>query len=327
MGLDSSSEEELPYDSSDQDEPAPALPKRVQRKKPQFDSAAVLRAVLGSAKTSGSAEVKGVKQHVPAFFGRDIEDRWEAWSQRTPNHLSEVPAEQQQRCLMPGRCLPADAPVEQVARVQAELITYSNTAGRRVVRTQMQRDNDANKPLVDGDITVGSTVAFKREEGATTGVPGWNTPFYIGDVLSIELEPEPASSSGSSSPRPARAITIVRVHHRMPRYGCKHCDDVLRPWMLVCNGGESHPWTAACDLRTNLCVPAKLKGKEDAAKMTDLVDACAIFETALDLTATGALRQGTKERLAEHGPPGSSWHDLLKVGPKQPPRKKRGRKQ
>ena len=143
----------------------------------------------------------------------------------------------------------------------------------------MKRDNDANKPLVAGDITVGSTVAFKRVQGAPTGVPGWDTPFYIGDVLSIELEPEPASSSGSSSPRPARAITRVRVHHRMPRFGSGHDDDVNRPWALVCNGGASHPWTAASERRTNLCVPAELKGKQDAAKSTDLVDPCAIFET------------------------------------------------
>jgi hypothetical protein len=98
----------------------------------------------------------------------------------------------------------------------------------------MQRDNNANKPLVDGDVAVGSTVAFKREQDALTGMPGLNTPFYIGDVLSIELEPEPASSSGSSSPRPARAIRRVRVHHRMPRLGCSHSDDVNRQWMLVC---------------------------------------------------------------------------------------------
>jgi hypothetical protein len=61
--------------------------------------------------------------------------------------------------------------------------------------------------------------------------------------------------------------------------------------------------------------------------MTDLVDPCAIFETALDLTAAGALRKRAKERLAEHGPPGSSWHDLLGIGAVKPPRKKRGRKQ
>ena len=72
--MDSSDE----LDSSDEDNAPAAQPKRVPRKKPQFDSAAVLKAVLGSAKTAHSPEVKGVKQHVPAFFTSDIDNRWEA---------------------------------------------------------------------------------------------------------------------------------------------------------------------------------------------------------------------------------------------------------
>jgi hypothetical protein len=114
--LDSSSDELLSPDSSDQDNATAALPKRVQRRKPQFNSAAVLKAVLGSAKTSHSAEVTGVKQHVPAFFGRDTEDRWETWYQRTPNHLSEVPAERSNAAKCPDDASP---PTRQWSRCHA----------------------------------------------------------------------------------------------------------------------------------------------------------------------------------------------------------------
>ena len=73
----------------------------------------------------------------------------------------------------------------------------------------MARDADATRPLYEHDVKLGSTVAIKREpiDPMKLGPGGYNTPFYIGDVIGITFvassdvmvvcAPEGAPASGS----------------------------------------------------------------------------------------------------------------------------------
>jgi hypothetical protein len=116
---------------------------------------------------------------------------------------------------MPNKCLPAGAATVVEARVQRELITYSNSDGRSIGKTTLARDADATRPLYEHDVKLGSTVAIKREpiDPMKLGPGGYNTPFYIGDVIGITFvassdvmvvcAPEGAPASGS---QPAAAL-------------------------------------------------------------------------------------------------------------------------
>ena len=81
---------------------------RQRNKKAPFSTANVLAAVLGKDATAQEREIKGVQQHLPAFFPPDVVGRWHEWSKKTPNHLSDVPEDLRLReCAMPRKCLPA----------------------------------------------------------------------------------------------------------------------------------------------------------------------------------------------------------------------------
>ena len=82
-------------DSSEDEDSSSEAAKTRQRqrnKKALFSTDGVLAAVLGKER-----EIKGVRQHLPAFFPTDVVGRWDEWSKRTPNHLSDVPEEHRLR--------------------------------------------------------------------------------------------------------------------------------------------------------------------------------------------------------------------------------------
>ena len=294
------------------------------RKKQPFDKQRVLLAVLGREAPGAPANAMGCAQRLPSFFPSDVQQIWLDWARRTPSTLADVPEEHRLRhCRMPMKCLPAGAStVVEVGRTQRELITYSNVDGRSVGKSTLARDADALKPLYENDIKLGSTVAIKREpiDPQNLGPGGYNTPFYIGDVIGITFvagsdvmvvyAPEGAASSSQPATAPPRRIESLKLHFRMPLSRNKFDDDVQKPWALACNG--LHKWTKACE-QTGECRRAAkaVTGSVTATGMVYVAEADELLEADVGLRAGDQITSKSRERLAEHGPADGSWRTLL----------------
>ena len=324
-------------DSSDEDDATAAAAtgtgaaaaRAAVRKKPPFDKKKVLLAVLGrdapGAQGTNDEKSTGCAQRLPSFFTGDVVQAWVDWADRTPSTLADVPEEHRLRhCAMPKKCLPPGASVVEVARVQRELITYSNSDGRSVGKQAISRDADAHKPLYEHDVKVGSTVALKRAAIDVTkelDPGGYNTPFYIGDVRSVSLAASSSSSAmvacasegaGSSSSHAAagpRLIESVVIHYRMPLERNHFVDDVKKPWALACHG--LHVWTHACSRAA--CKRAAIQAGSNSTAMLYTVDPKSLMEVDLTLKAGLQLDKKSRERLAEHGPADSrvAWRNAL----------------
>jgi len=296
------------------------------RKKQPFDKNRVLLAVLGREAPGAPANAMGCAQRLPSFFPSDVQQIWVDWARRTPSTLADVPEEHRLRhCRMPMKCLPAGASTAvEVGRVQRELITYRNVDGRSLGKTTLARDADALKPLYENDVKLGSTVAIKREpiDPLNKGPGGYNTPFYIGDVIGIDyVAPDDAmvvydpagavaTSSSQSAVAPPRRIKSLQLHFRMPLSRNKFNDDVQKPWALACNG--LHKWTKACE-QTGECRRAAkaATGSASATEMVYVAEAEELMEADVGLRAGDQITSKSRERLAEHGPADGSWRTLL----------------
>ena len=330
-----------PPDSSDDEDtthpaatdPAAAASGVHARKSQPFHKNRVLLAVLGreapGALGTKDENTTGCAQRLPSFFPPEVQQRWVDWAARTPSTLAEVPEEHRLRqCRMPNKCLPAGAATVVEARVQRELITYSNSDGRSIGKTTLARDADATRPLYEHDVKLGSTVAIKREpiNPMKLGPGGYNTPFYIGDVIGITFvassdvmvvcAPEGAPASGS---QPAavlpRRIESLKLHFRMPLSRNKFHDDVKKPWALACNG--LHEWTKACE-QTGECRRAAkaATGSVTATEMVYVAEADELMEADVGFQKGRQLTSKSCERLAEHGPADGSWQALLGLPPR-----------
>ena len=313
-----SSDEEGAHGSGNDERSGKA--KAQPRRKPKFDTGTIVQAVLGEDASAG----KGVAQWCPSFFPPEVRENWHKWASQTPNRLSDVPeANRIRTCAMPRKCLPAGVQPQAAPRQQTDLITYRNPSGNGSSRQQLQRTADEQKPLVEGDIEVGQTVALKRAETTPTDEAGWNTPFYLGDVHEVRF----AETEDGADSTGVRAIQSIMVHYRMPRFKNGWSDDMARPWGLVCNGGASHVWTKQCERRTQMCVAAGKRVGASGARMLHQADVLEIFETGIKFTGTGQLDKTSKERLAESAPVDQSWHEALGLHPKAASaRKQRKRK-
>lgn len=301
------------------------------RKKPLFDKNRVLRAVLGreapGARGTKDENAKGCAQHLPSFFTDEVQQRWLDWAARTPSTLSDVPEEHRLRkCEMPQKCLPVGAAIMVEARVQRELLTYSNLDGRCIGKTTLARDAEALKPLYEHDVKIGSKVALKREpmDPTNKGPGGYNTPFYIGDVLGINYvagsdvmamvlhAPEGAACSSQSATVRPRRIESLKLHFRMPLSRLKFNDDVQKPWALACHG--LHMWSKACEQRGE-CRRAAMAATGSASEtaMMYVAEAAELMEADVSFTKSNQLTNKSRERLAEHGPADGSWQTLLGI--------------
>ena len=228
---------------------------------------------------------------------------------------------------MPNKCLPAGAATVVEARVQRELITYSNSDGRSIGKTTLARDADATRPLYEHDVKIGSSVGIKRQpiDPIKLGPGGYNTPFYIGDVIGITFvassdvmvvyAPEGAASSSQPAAAPPRRIESLKLHFRMPLSRNKFHDDVKKPWALACNG--LHEWTKACE-QTGECRRAAkaATGSVTATEMVYVAEADELMEADVGFQKGRQLTSKSCERLAEHGPADGSWQALLGLPPR-----------
>lgn len=230
----------------------------------------------------------------PDFFTDDEKKEWDEYLDGVPASASEsadgktlLPVQ------MPRKCKPrAEGRAGSSSTGQQEIITYTNAGGRQFQTADRQRQHAASKPLRMADVPQGSTVAIKRDPDAASTDPGYNTPFYIGDVIDAVTD-----ESGM--------VQKVTIHYRMPQAaGGLFCNDLKRGWSLACHA--QHKYTKACE-RGRECKAAAAKAGSESARFVYICDAAEVFETKLAFNDSGTLKAASKKRLAESAPEQGEW--------------------
>ena len=285
-------------DSSDEEAPAANPRARERRVRPLFDKNAIYNAVVGE-------HPKAVRTHLRSHFADDgVLADWQAWLKDTPEVLSEVAAEAHALPMrMPTKfAARAPAPMEAAPmRVQPELMIYNNPDGTAYGKEQRQRDAIASRPLRRDELTVGKTVAIRRDPADPWEPLGYGTPLYFGDILSVE------TAAGGSEEEPHSLGPLVKeltVHYRIPLLRGAWCNEIVRPLKLACV--HCVQWEPACETRPK-CVAKRAPGAV-TSKMTAVVSADALYEADLKLVSSGALSMSARRRLAEAN---SSWRKAL----------------
>ena len=183
------------------------------------------------------------------FFSDADVGEWDQWASTTPASLDAVeesdwplPIKMPRKCVQPaqGRAHAAEDP----ERRQTEIIAYNNVGGRRFTSDARKRKAVETRCLKREDLGIGTTVLIKGEGREGSETPGWGTPFYLGDVMDVEL-------SGDT-------VTQVTVHYRMPRYKTRFTNDPTHSWKRACHG--MHAWDRNCE-RSKECKAEAAKAK------------------------------------------------------------------
>ena len=302
-GVADSSDDCSIEDSSDADDDASkARAKRRRNSKPTFAKQRIYESVMGDSRQSLQARLPS------HFVDSEVADEWGQWLESVPEHLAEVPAPQRAvRLRMPMKHNADQSAVVQApaaARPQQKpLMTYRNPhAGTSYAKDERERDALYAQPLRVSELPLSSTVALRRSTEDPYEPAGYGTPFYIADVLEVEL-----GAAGTSTADPP--VAALTVHYRIPSKSSRFCNDVRRPFLLACHAG--HPWDAGCETRRT-CKRMRPEGA-DMSKYTPRVEAATIFEAGIELTrAKQALSMSTRKRLAKTDP---SWCEALGVDP------------
>ena len=257
--------------------------------------------------------VDAVRQRLPDCFPEDVVNEWADWGASTPNSVEEIAAaDRKHGCLkMPMKCgmMPTQQAPEVAPRVQRELITYQNASGSGLTRSSRDLDAAQSKPLLEADISVGYTIAIKRSDSVASERPGYGTPFYLGDVISVEL--------ASAAAEPRRVESVV-VHYRMPRRKRAWVDELTRPWKRVCWAGvgvtsdEQHEWDPACEHR-KACCDFACRNNSSTSRMTQVISANNVFATKIHFNQSQGLTVESRERIARSGPRDGAWGHALGV--------------
>jgi hypothetical protein len=270
-------------------------------KKPPFSGQRILDAVVGTSNQS-------IKARLPAFFAdSSVEAAWRQWAANVPHRLQDVPTEHRALPLrMPMKYMeaPGDSGLsaEAVERPQVELMTYKNPGGQHYSKDELLRDAVAgqSRAVLASELSVGCSVAIKRDASDPREPPGYDTPFYIADVLEIQT-----SGAGSSSTGGAEVKSLV-VNYRMPAFNGAFCDDPRRPFKPVCVA--MHEWGSGCE-RRHMCVSRRPQG-QTTSRLVATVDVQTVFEFNVPLVVSGALSAKAKRLLAQTEP---SWAEALGV--------------
>jgi hypothetical protein len=268
---------------------------RERQPKPPFSKLHTLHAVLGYAGCADS--VAAHFSHSGVLQNTEAREAWHAWHTSAAEKLSELPAPSRALPLtMPMKCTAAAGPALENARgPKPELITYNNPGGRTFTKEQRTREAASMaKALTKADVPVGSCVGVKREPADPMEPPGYGTPFYVAEIMSVNL-----SESDD--------VSNLTVQWRMPKFNGLFCDDITRPLGLACVA--LHEWSPSCEASA-ACKRKRAVGAE-TSRFIAVLDPEMVFETNLKLTpATHALTKKTKELLAESN---SEWRAALGV--------------
>ena len=238
------------------------------------------------------------------FSDTDIAE-WDQWASTTPATLDAVsksdwplPIKMPRKCVQPtqGRTHAAEDP----ERKQTEIIAYNNVGGRRFTSDARKRKAVETRSLKRDEVDIGSTVLIKREEGEGDKPPGWDTPFYLGDVVDVDL-------SGDT-------VTQVTVHYRMPTFGSDFVNDATRAWKRACHG--LHTWDRKCERNAECKAEAEKAGSETAAFQA-VLSADTILSTGVVLTGKQHISAPSKRQIAECAPEVGAWNSALGIVQKQ----------
>ena len=248
----------------------------------------------------------------PDFFSDDEKQQWDEWWDATPASAAEsADGISLFPIMMPAKCLPRTAAPGSSAgpsSSQQEIIVYRNAGGRQFGVADRQRQRAQTKHLLPANVPVGSSVAIRRVSASSDtqrGPPGYNTHFYIGEVVSIS----PVDASGH--------VRELQVHFRMPQGGDGlFCDDSMtKPWNLACHA--LHTYHKSCE-RGKACKAAAKKASSETSRLTYKCHVGEIFETQLAFNQSGTLKAETKKRLVGSAPEDQkgAWNEQLGLVPK-----------
>ena len=216
------------------------------------------------------------------------------------------------KCLPPGS-EPPPPPVSGLPS-QVELITYMNEGGEAKQLTKKDLVREAEAKLVSRlgptDLPVGTTVALHAQAPDADTKEGEATPFWVADVLQLEMAPTSSASTDAS------ALKRVLVHYRLPMGRSGPENDVSKPWKLACvcravHNGHHEKWNACRAKRRGLSLQMA------TSKIVDWVAVDEVIETKLKLNQDERLHAGTKKRLLTHN---AAWEDQLKMPKSKPGR-------
>lgn len=303
---------------------------------PKFDKGKVLETVTKLSHPN----------KLPQVITQSVLDEWRKWHEETPTCLEQIPDHLRLRTIaMPMKCaerLPEPThPAADQLPAQVELLTYANDDGGRVLKKdELQRNAHAilERFLVADDVPVNSTVVIAAQNAPTEedggepppapepSEPGENTPFFVGDVLDVELDDTPSASSGSSSsnepsaPEPGAPeprvphVRRVLVHYRMPYAKGAFCDNPKKSWKLACLCRQEynlhHERYTECKSRRD-ANPQSTSGQRGTVKYVDWLDADRVMETKVVLNKGLTITAVSKRRILNHQPADKSWEHIL----------------
>ena len=305
-------------------------------------------------------------RRLPHVVGDESMAQWTEWARNVPTTLDEIPVShrplQGGQLPMPVKCLaePSGAAVSlPVDDAQVELVAFNNREGGIAAssskRSQKELQQSAtavllSKGLTFDDLALESTVAIHTDDAPTgNALPGEGTPFFVADVVRLQLEggqqwplqasatatAEAASSAASAAsaassstalaappPSPPALTTRVErllVHYRMPKGGSGFCNDVTKPWEIACLCRQPytrrHENLLECKARRDNSAVSK---EEMTVKFLDWIEPKQVMVTKLKLT-------GKQQKLSAHAKsmlcgtaPGKrgAWADLFPAAKK-----------
>ena len=234
------------------------------------------------------------------FFNDEQKQQWQIWLDNEPDSADQVAAEDDPFPIrMPRKCIPRPRSEggEASSSVQHEIISYSNVNGRQFSTDARRRQYQQGKPLPASSVPPGSALAVAKGDSIRT--PGFDTPFYIGDVLHVE-----STADGY--------IKTVTIHYRMPEAaGQLFCNDCTKPWRLACCA--QHVWDKMCERKKPCKEAAAAAGSLTGCRWTGVHEAGEIIETQLTFNSSHTLKAECKRRLAESAPVTGGWNNVLGV--------------
>ena len=224
-----------------------------------------------------------------SFLSDDEKRQWDQWLADEPERPEQVAAADWPLPIqMPRKCVARScgAGTSSSSAGQQEIIAYKNAGGRAFSVKDRARQFSQTRRLAPSEMPVGSTVAIGHKDAID--VPGYGTPFYLGDVEEITT-----AADGS--------VESVRVHYRMPEGAARlFCDDATKPWRLACH--SLHRWDKSCE-RAAVCRRAAAQASSlTGSRFTYVAHVDEVFETHIAFNASNTLKAESKKRLAEGAP-------------------------
>lgn len=154
---------------------------------------------------------------------------WDEWYRNTPSSLEDVPLSSRASAEMPTPYEPDPEPITSGRGQQVEILSFANPKGGRVEARKLRAGHSQAARRIK--VAVGDNVIIRREKPPTkircsTVRAGWNTPFYLGKVVSVGGDAHTMEASQG-----------VQVQWYCPYWGTEHTDNINNKWVLMTLAG------------------------------------------------------------------------------------------